>query len=315
MKSHPETFANKPLVDQFIALWNADDSPPDVFRFLEEHSEATQDEQAAVLLVDQARRWRSGAVRHVEEYLEKCPEIVSDENLKLELIVAEFRHRHKQGRKTDVESFLDRFSDVRDSLRERLLEAFPEQTAGLISTVLQENAESELDSRPAGAAPSRESPQTEGKFVEVAMMGRYRLEGVLGAGAFGKVFLAYDEELNRRVAIKVPHPDRVSRPADVEAYLAEGRILAGLDHANIVPAYDIGRTGDGACYVVSKFIEGSDLATTISRSRPSPEESARLMTFVADALSHAHRKGLVHRDIKPSNILLDQQARPYIADF
>jgi len=97
------------------------------------------------------------------------------------------------------------------------------------------------------------------------------------------VFLGYDEELNRLVAIKVPHPDRVPRAEDVEAYLAEGRTVAGLDHPNIVPVYDIGRTEDGACYVVSKFVEGSDLNATISCSRPSPAESARLMTLVADA--------------------------------
>jgi serine/threonine protein kinase len=316
MKSLPETFINKPLVDQFIALWEAGDSPPDVFRFLEEHSEAPHDEQVAVLLVDQTRRWRSGAARQVEEYLEKCPEIVSDENLKLELIVEEYRHRHEQGRKTDVESFLERFPDVRDSLRERLLKAFPKQAAGLISTMSVKNPPSATESPETEAASSPESPQREGKLAEVAKLGRYRLEGELGAGAFGKVFLGYDEELNRRVAIKVPHPGQVPRPdEDVEAYLAEGRIVAGLDHPNIVPVYDIGRTEDGACYVVSKFIEGSDLNATISRSRLSPENSAQLMTLVADALSHAHRKGLVHRDIKPSNILLDQQGRPYVADF
>ena len=82
----------------------------------------------------------------------------------------------------------------------------------------------------------------------------------LGQGGFGRVYLARDDELDRPVAIKVPNPERVAGPEDVEAYLAEARVLARLDHPHIVPVYDVGRTDDGLCYVVSKYIEGSDLA-------------------------------------------------------
>src|SRR5215831_18566537 len=90
-------------------------------------------------------------------------------------------------------------------------------------------------------------------------IGRYRITTVLGKGAFGVVYRGHDDELRRDVAIKVPHRHRVSRPEDIEAYLAEARLLASLDHPHIVPVHDIGRTDDGLCFVVSKFIEGSDL--------------------------------------------------------
>src|SRR5262245_32251227 len=66
-------------------------------------------------------------------------------------------------------------------------------------------------------------------------IGRYRIERLLGEGGFGKVYLAHDDQLDRRVAIKVPHRQRVARPEDVAAYLAEARVLARLDHAHIVP--------------------------------------------------------------------------------
>ena len=79
-------------------------------------------------------------------------------------------------------------------------------------------------------------------------------------GWFGEVFLAFDEELDRPVAIKVPRPERVSCPEDIEAYLTEARIVANLDHRHIVPVHDVGRTERRAVFVVSKFIEGSDLA-------------------------------------------------------
>ncbi len=146
-------------------------------------------------------------------------------------------------------------------------------------------------------------------------IGRYRVIRVLGQGGFGRVYLAHDDDLKRSVAIKVPNPERVSRPEDVEAYLTEARILASLDHPHIVPVHDVGRTDDGLCYVVSKYVEGSDLAARITESRPGFHESAELVATVAEALHYAHTRGLVHRDIKPGNILIDNSGKPCIADF
>jgi serine/threonine protein kinase/tetratricopeptide (TPR) repeat protein len=157
----------------------------------------------------------------------------------------------------------------------------------------------------AGAAPV-ESPDH---------LGRYRITAKLGSGSFGIVYRAYDGDLQREVAIKVPHRKHVACPADIEAYLAEARVLASLEHPYIVPVHDFGRTDDGLCYVVSKFIAGTDLAKKIERARPSAAESAELVAAIAEALHHAHRQGVVHRDIKPANILLDTAEKPYVADF
>src|SRR5690349_6636814 len=82
-------------------------------------------------------------------------------------------------------------------------------------------------------------------------IGRYRVERVLGRGGFGVVWLAHDDQLHRAVAIKVPHRERVSASEDAEAYLAEARILASLDHPHIVPVHDVGTTEDGLPFVVS----------------------------------------------------------------
>src|SRR5215831_18912994 len=76
-------------------------------------------------------------------------------------------------------------------------------------------------------------------------VGRYRIVHRLGQGGFGTVYLAYDDELDRPVAIKVPNPERVAGPEDVEVFLTEARILAKLDHPHIVPVHDVGRTEDG----------------------------------------------------------------------
>jgi serine/threonine protein kinase/formylglycine-generating enzyme required for sulfatase activity len=146
-------------------------------------------------------------------------------------------------------------------------------------------------------------------------IGRYRVDRVLGQGGFGIVYLAHDEQLQRPVAVKVPHRRLVSRPEDAEPYLAEARTVAGLDHPNIVPVYDVGSSEDCPCYVVSKFIEGSTLAQRIKANLPCVAEAAELVATVADTLHYAHRKGLVHRDIKPGNILLDTAGKPNVADF
>ncbi len=146
-------------------------------------------------------------------------------------------------------------------------------------------------------------------------IGRYRIIRRLGQGGFGRVYLAHDDDLDRAVAIKVPNPDRITGPDDVEAFLGEARILAKLDHPNIVPVYDVGRTVDGLCFVVSKFVEGSDLAVRIGQGRPPFRDSVELVATIANALQYAHDRGLVHRDVKPAYILLDSLGNPCLADF
>jgi serine/threonine protein kinase len=148
-----------------------------------------------------------------------------------------------------------------------------------------------------------------------ATIGRYRVIRLLGRGGFGTVYLAQDDALRRLVAIKMPNPERVAGPEDVAVYLAEAQVLAQLDNANIVPVYDVGRTDDGLCYVVSKYVEGTSLAERLVRGRMPFRESAELVATVALALHYAHTRDLVHRDIKPANILLDSADRPVVADF
>jgi eukaryotic-like serine/threonine-protein kinase len=146
-------------------------------------------------------------------------------------------------------------------------------------------------------------------------IGRYRIIRRLGQGGFGRVYLAHDDDLDRPVAIKVPNPERITDPEDVEAFLIEAKILAKLDHPNIVPVHDVGRTEDGFCFVVSKLIEGSDLAVRIGQARLPFRDSAEMVATIAEALHYARTRGLVHRDVKPANILIDVSGKPCLADF
>ena len=93
------------------------------------------------------------------------------------------------------------------------------------------------------------------------------------------------------------------------------RAVANLDHANIIPVHDVGSSDAFPCFVVSKYIDGTDLATRLKEGRPTWRESAELVAIIAVALHHAHRQGLVHRDVKPGNILIGNDGTPYVLDF
>ncbi len=148
-----------------------------------------------------------------------------------------------------------------------------------------------------------------------AAVGRYRVIERLGSGGFGTVYRAHDDLLAREVAVKVFHRHHVASPNDLAAYLAEGRALASLDHPGIVPVYDVGRTDDGLCYLVSRAVEGGDLKSQLHRARPTRAETVAIVVAVAEALHYAHQRGVIHRDVKPANILLDAAGRAFIGDF
>jgi serine/threonine protein kinase len=140
-------------------------------------------------------------------------------------------------------------------------------------------------------------------------IGRYRVKQLIGQGRIGLVYLACDEYLNQLVAIKVPHLEEVDR------YLAQVRAAAGLDHPNIVPVFDVGTTKRFPWFVVSKYIDGTDLRTRLRESRLSIQDTVELVATMAEALHYAHEHGLIHRDIKPCSILLNRRGKPFIHEF
>ncbi len=148
-----------------------------------------------------------------------------------------------------------------------------------------------------------------------ARINRYSIEKLLGSGGFGLVYQAHDEQLGRSVAVKVPHGSLLGSANSAEAYLAEARTVASLDHPNIVPVYDVGSSADWPCFIVSKYVDGTDLSKKIKESRLTVIEATELIMTVAEALHYAHKQGFVHRDVKPGNILIDTTGKPYLVDF
>ncbi len=143
-------------------------------------------------------------------------------------------------------------------------------------------------------------------------LGRFKINGVLGQGGFGTVYLGFDDQLKRSVAIKVP--TRVLSGVDLDKFLEEARRLAQLRHPGIVTVFDVGEF-DGRCYIVSDYLSGLSLSDWM-KSKPVGWRDAALITArLADALAHAHVHGTVHRDVKPSNVMMLADDQPVLIDF
>ena len=147
--------------------------------------------------------------------------------------------------------------------------------------------------------------------------GRYRLEGLLGEGGMGTVWVAQQLTLGRRVAIKALRAGRSDGQSRLER---EARLLASLHHPAIVQVYDFGRTQENLSYVVMELVQGTSLNAHLMQVGPMPcEEAVSLLLPLLEGLAAVHAAGIVHRDIKPANILLSSEARqgviPKLLDF
>lgn len=145
-----------------------------------------------------------------------------------------------------------------------------------------------------------------------ASFGRYRLERELGRGGMGLVFLAWDDELRRQVALKMLLPRAASDAVSVERFLREARAAGRLHHPGIVPVHDVGAFA-GRPYFTMDYVAGESLDQALPRL--APRRFLEILRDVALALQAAHESGVVHRDVKPANVLLDEQDRPYLTDF
>lgn len=144
--------------------------------------------------------------------------------------------------------------------------------------------------------------------------GRYELRRAVGRGANGAVWLAHDEVLDRPVALKLTAPGEGFGQQSVRIE-REARLAAQGAHPNVVSVYDLVDDGDGS-WLVMEYVDGPPLSTVVREAGPlRPDDAARLLAPVADALVHAHRLGIVHRDIKPSNILAPGDGGAKLTDF
>jgi serine/threonine protein kinase len=143
---------------------------------------------------------------------------------------------------------------------------------------------------------------------------RYEILAELGVGGMATVYRAYDPLFEREVALKVLKPELLEDPELRERFTRETKIIAKLEHAAIVPVYDVGHDNDQLFYVM-RYMSGGSLSDRINAGSLDLEQTAYLVLRLADALDYAHRKGIIHRDLKPGNILFDEAGNAFISDF
>lgn len=153
--------------------------------------------------------------------------------------------------------------------------------------------------------PKPESPLPE-------KIGKFRVTQELGRGGFGVVYLCMDDELQRKVALKVTH---VADPVRQERLRIEASKVAQIESLGIVPVYHIGKTDDGNVYIVQKYIQGSTLRDLLKQSPLSPLMATEILRDMALGLEPAHAQEILHRDLKPDNVLIDESGQAWIADF
>jgi serine/threonine protein kinase len=145
--------------------------------------------------------------------------------------------------------------------------------------------------------------------------GGYEVESVVGLGGIGILYRARQVRLDRPVALKLVEPTIARDPVIRERLRREARTVASLDHPNVVPLYEAGEE-DGTVFIVTRWVDGTELGTLIHDSGPlEPGRAARIAAQIADALEIAGEKGLVHRDIKPSNVIVTSEDHVYLTDF
>ncbi len=145
--------------------------------------------------------------------------------------------------------------------------------------------------------------------------GRYKIESLIGSGGMANVYKAYDNTLNRVVALKVLKEEHREDLEFVRRFEREARAVLSLSHENIVRSYDVGEDGD-ISYIVLEYVEGSTIKEMIKSDGPmAPKVAVNLTCQVLEALAHAHQKGIIHRDIKPQNVIVTPRGRAKLTDF
>ncbi len=260
--------------------------------------------------IDLEYRWQRGQRARLEAYLKALPELGAAADLPADLLLAEYEARRGCGAAADLAEFARRFPRQAGELCRLVAEA-PDEADGDPAAADRQTVRPSIG----GTDPAGPRPSPPGAVAVPGWFGRYRVERELGRGAMGTVYLAHDSQLDRPVALKVPHFSAADGPEVCRRFLSEARAAATIEHPNVCPVYDVGEV-NGVPYLTMAFLPGEPLSRLLERPAPlPPRRAAALVRQLAAALQAAHDKGVIHRDLKPSNVILNARGEPVVLDF
>lgn len=248
-------------------------------------------DRLADLFEDEFRR---GSKPQIEAYLAN-QSIVLRPHLLRELLRLELELRLRVGEKPTINEYRQRFPDYLNIVELVFVPATEIATTATEQAVVSE-------------------PQSEEEIPLPKKIGRYEVRRRLGLGGFGVVYLAWDPNLKRHVAVKVARRDRFKTAEKVATFILEGSKTAVLKHDLLVTIYDVGEE-DGLPYIVQEYIAGENLAEWAAKRQPSFSQVVQILMGVAEALGFVHQHRLTHCDLKLANVLMDQDGKPHVADF
>ena len=283
---------------QYEQLWQQGGAP-DPGSFLAQFPSLTPTEVGQVLLVDQQARWQRGDCPRAESYLARYPAVRDDREAALDLVYSEYLLAEARGSRPDVNEYASRFPELAEALRMQvaLHLALPE-------------AKGDASSDSPRSSPAKAFPT----------LPDYEIVEELGRGGMGVVYKAHQRSLDRQVAVKMILSGSFASHQELARFHAEAEAAAQLDHAQIVPIYEVGET-NGHHFFSMKLIEGGSLKEYLPQLAADHRSAVQLLAAVAEAVHHAHVRGIIHRDLKPANILLEWPAGrenlpvPHITDF
>jgi serine/threonine-protein kinase len=177
---------------------------------------------------------------------------------------------------------------------------------------ISEDATGDKRNGPGATTPSDDPDRPRG--ASVRYFGDYEIREVLGRGGMGVVYRARQVSLNRSVALRMLRAGVLAGDDELRRFQNEAEAVALLDHPGIVPIYEIGED-DGQKYFSMKLVRGGGRAERLATYKDDPKAASSLLAEVAEAVHHAHVRGILHRDLKPANILIDTEGHGQITDF
>jgi len=264
-----------------------------------------------VLRVDQWERRRRGEWVPAESYLDAFPTVRQDPERAIDLVFAEYLLREQLGQSPTLDEYAGRFPQYADQLKLQveLHQAMEEEGGCEWPPTWAENPANQAANRRADAeAGSEDEPD------EYPNIPGYEVLGVLGWGGMGMVYRAWQQSLNRMVALKLVHAGAHASPQVLARFRVEAEAVARLQHPNIVQIHEVGQHA-GCPFLVLELVEGRSLAQWIAATPQPAQRAAEVVETLARAIHSAHRQGVVHRDLTPANILLTLDETPKITDF